>query len=224
MSSRNVVSIAERAEQESAKLGPGNLIVDEKGRIQPCDYNAHELLAAEARYAELHFDEFLCRTRIGDRDWTDHDEREALFWLQSTHGVPRFSLAHARNATMAIAASRRRDSLREFVEALPAWDGTPRIEHAFTDAWGAPDNVLVRASSRNLFVAMIARALKPGVQVDTVWCFEGPQGTFKSRSLRELGGTFHAEITAPIGTADFMRELRGLWLAEFAELETFRGR
>ena len=50
------------------------------------------------------------------------------------------------------------------------------------------------------FVALIARALRPGSQVDTVWCFEAPQGTFKSRSLRELGGAHHAEISAAIGT------------------------
>jgi predicted P-loop ATPase len=73
-------------------------------------------------------------------------------------------------------------------------------------------------------VALIARAIKPGAQVDTVWCFEGPQGTFKSKSLRELGGPFHAEISAAIGTTDFQRELRGLWIAELSELDSLRGR
>ena len=48
--------------------------------------------------------------------------------------------------------------------------------------------------------------------------------TFKSLSLRTLGREFHAEISAPIGTPDFLRELRGLWIAEMSELDSLRGR
>jgi predicted P-loop ATPase len=144
--------------------------------------------------------------------------------LQSTNGVPGFTLNQARNGARAVAYSRRRDSLQEFVESLPSWDRVERINAAFTDAWGAADDVLIRAASRNFFVALMARAHQPGAKVDTLWTFEGPQGTRKSLSLIELGGWFHAEITAPIGTTDFMRELRGIWIAEFSELDSLRGK
>jgi putative DNA primase/helicase len=70
----------------------------------------------------------------------------------------------------------------------------------------------------------MARALRPGAQVDTVWCFEGAQGTFKSRALRVLGGEFHAELSAAIGTTDFQREMRAVWIAELSELDSLRGR
>ena len=83
---------------------------------------------------------------------------------------------------------------------------------------------LPRASSRNFLIALLARAIDPGAQVDSVWCFEGHHGTYKSRSLRALGRDYHAEITAPIGTADFMRELRGLWIAELSELDSLRAK
>jgi len=73
-------------------------------------------------------------------------------------------------------------------------------------------------------VALIARALRPGAQVDTLWTFEGPQGSYKSRSLRQLGGSYHAEISAGIGTTDFQREMRGIWIAELSELDSLRGR
>jgi predicted P-loop ATPase len=162
--------------------------------------------------------------RLGGRDWTDADDLEALCWLQATNRVPAFTLAHARNGARALAYSRRRDSLREFVEALPEWDGVGRIDLAFTNAWGAPDDPITRAASRNFLVAMIARALHPGAQVDTLFTFEGQQGTGKSQALRALGGDFHAEITAAIGTTDFMRELRGVWIAELSELDSLRGR
>jgi putative DNA primase/helicase len=200
------------------------LLKNEKGVIQPCEHNAFALLAAAAEFADLAFDEFLSRMRIGARDWTDGDDLEAVRWLQCTHGVPKFTLGHARNAARSLAYTRRRDSLREFVQALPAWDGVPRIASAFTDAWGAPASDLIGAASTNFFVALIARALRPGAQVDTLWVFEGPQGNFKSRALRALGDDFHAEVSAAIGTTDFQRELRGLWIAELSELDSLRGK
>jgi predicted P-loop ATPase len=125
---------------------------------------------------------------------------------------------------MALAFARRRDSLFEFVMGLPEWDGTTRIAMAFTDAWGAPDTQLTRAASQNFFIALHARAVNPGAQVDHLWVFESPQGTGKSASLRKLGGNFHAEISAMVGTSDFLRELRGIWIAELSELDSLRGR
>jgi predicted P-loop ATPase len=168
------------------------------------------LITDAPQYAALHFDEFLSCMRLGGRDWTDDDDLEAVCWLQSKQGVPHFGLRHARNGARAAAYARRRDSLLEFVDTLPPWDNSPRIDMALVDAWGAPDNSLTRAASRNFFVAMIARAKKPGAKVDSLWCLEAAQGKLKSMSLRELGGDFHAEITAAIGTTDFMRELRGI--------------
>lgn len=226
MSSEKIVDFRQRAEQERAKLEASSpeLIVSDKGVIKPCEHNAKVLIAGAPQYAGLHFDDFLSRMRIGARDWSDADDLEALCWLQSAHGVYSFTLGQTRNAARATAYSSRVDSLREFVMSLPAWDGTPRIALAFADAWGAPDCALTRAASTNLFIALIARALNPGAQVDTLWAIEGPQGSYKSRSLRALGREFHAEVSAPVGSADFMRELRGLWLAELSELDSLRGR
>jgi hypothetical protein len=207
------------------------LIRGEKGAIKPCEHNAFELLAAAEQYAGLHFDQFYWRPRLddgvgptGSRDWTDADDREAQRWLQRAYQTPGFTFGITQRAALSLAHARPCDSLQSFVLAPPDWDQRERIDAAFTDAWGAPDDAVTRAASRNFFVALIARALKPGAQVDTVWCFEGPQGIGKSRALRALGREFHAEITAPIGTADFMRELRGVWIAEMSELDSLRGR
>jgi predicted P-loop ATPase len=173
------------------------------GEIKACEFNACVLMREAERYKLLHFDEFLFRTRLGERDWTDHDERDLLYWLQGAHGVPKFSPSQARNAAQKIAYERRRDSLRDYVNALPQWDGIERVGRAFASAWGARDSELTRAASKNFFIALIARALEPGAQVDTLWVFEGPQGARKSAALRQLGGDFHAEIGAKIGTPDF---------------------
>lgn len=221
---RPTLTLVERAAIEEERLGALTLIKSKKGGLRACEHNARVLIANEARYAGLHFDEFLSRMRIDRRDWTDADDLDALFWLQDAHRVPSFTLTHARHAARHLAHMRRRDSLKEFIESLPPWDGIERIAHAFVDAWGAVDSPLMRAAAHHFFVALVARALRPGAQVDSVWCFEGPQGIYKSRALRALGKEFHAELTAAIGTADYMRELRGLWIAELSELDSLRGR
>ncbi len=201
-----------------------SLLRSESGSIRPCEHNAYVLLAASEKHDDLHFDTFHHRMRIDDRDWSDADERAALLCLQSGHNVPGFSLRQVSTACRALADARKRDSLKEWIAALPQWDGVARIERAFCDAWGAPENALLCAASRNFFVALIARGERPGAKVDTLWCFEGPQGTYKSMALQELLPDFHAEISAPIGTTDFMRELLGVWLAELSELDSLRGR
>jgi predicted P-loop ATPase len=203
---------------------PPNLILGVKGEIKACEHNAKELMAAAKQYDCLHFDKFLYRVRLGERDWSDADDRDCVCWLQSAYRVAGFTLNQARTAAMALAHARSHDSLFEFVMGLPEWDGSQRIERAFTSAWGAPDDILTCAASRNFFIALHARAVKPGAQVDNLWAIEGPQGKLKSASLRALGEHFHAEISAQIGTTDFLRELRGVWIAELSELDSLRGR
>src|SRR4051812_22365824 len=103
------------------------LLQTDAGKIKACEHNARSLIVGAEQYNALHFDEFLSRMRFDDRDWIDADDLEAVCWLQSEHGVAAFNLGHARNAARAVAYSRRRDSLREFVESLPAWDGIAKI-------------------------------------------------------------------------------------------------
>ena len=198
------------------------LVRNSRGDIAACEHNAYVLLRRDARYGELHFDEFLRRPRFGDRDWLDRDDLAVLRLLQGEKRIAKFTQTQVRAAVRSLAFERVRDCLKDFVHTLPAWDGVPRIEEAFIVGWGAPDTPVVRAAARNFFIALIARALVPGAKVDSLWAFEGKQGIGKSRALRELAGPFHVEITAQIGTTDFMREMLAAWIAEFSELDALR--
>ena len=130
-----------RAAAEKAALDAGTLIRSDKGNLVACEHNAFVLVDNAPQYAGLHFDEFLARQRLGARDWLDSDDIACLIWLQRTHAA-RFNLGHARMGCRSVAYARKRDSLKEFIEVLPAWDETPRIEAAFSDAWGAPESEL----------------------------------------------------------------------------------
>jgi predicted P-loop ATPase len=54
------------------------------------------------------------------------------------------------------------------------------------DYCGVEDLPYVRAIGPRIMVAAAARVFRPGVQVDTVPIFEGPQGLYKSKALRIL--------------------------------------
>ncbi len=224
MRRRSVPTSSKGAAGDDGEERNRELIVGEKGQIKPCEHNALQLISTDKQFNDLHFDDFLNRIQFEGRDWTDNDDRQTLCWIQQAHSAPGFTLGQIRNAVALTAHHRKRDSLRDFILGLPNWDGIPRIEYAFHEAWGCADTPLVRAASRNLFIALVARAEVPGSQVDTLWVFEGPQGSFKSLALRALGGRFHAEISAPIGASDFYREMRGIWIAELSELDSLRGR
>ncbi len=137
----DVVKLSPRTQREldgeSAALDGDGLLRSNAGVIKACEHNARVLIAAAPQYADLPLVEFLSRMRLGGRYGTDADDIECVCWLQSEHGVARFTLGHARSAARVVAHSRGRDSLREFVEELPAWDGIERIDSAFADAWRA---------------------------------------------------------------------------------------
>ena len=69
---------------------------------------------------------------------------------------------------------------------------------------------------------MVARALRPGCQVDEALVFEGEQGTLKSSALRIIGGDYFKELTARPDSKDFEQQLRGVWLGEFSELAAIK--
>lgn len=210
-------------EQRVAQAARG-LLVNGKGALAPCEQNAVALMGECEKYKGLHYDTFLSRLRLGERDWTDSDALDALCWLQLTHNIPGLKLGQVRNAVVKLAHERPKDLLLEFVKGLPPWDGKCRIARAFTDGWGAADTALMCACSSNLFIAAMARALQPGAQVDHIWIFCGDQGIRKSRAMRALGGEFYAEIHSAIGTTDFAREVQGVWFADQSELDSMSGR
>jgi virulence-associated protein E len=227
----NVVRLAEKpaAAPPSELAFPGlDLVRNDKGRILPIEANVISILRVAERWAGLYFDTFLRRLRLRSGaktvDWTDDQHLELLDWLQRS-GLPTIRFEAVKRAVRQVANERARDSLRDFyTDELPAWDGIERIETALIEGWGCEDTPVVRAAAVNLLRAMAARAIWPGAKVDTITVFEGPQGTLKSQSMAVLGGPYYAEISAPIGSADFMREIRSINLGELSELNALHGR
>lgn len=179
--------------------------------------------------ADLWYDEFLDRvcTRNGHtaREWRDDDDTRLTVYMQQTIGMLTIAESLVASAVRYVARQRVRHCVREYLDAL-TWDGIDRIAHAFEDFWGvvAAENQpseYIRAVSANFFLALIARVMAPGCQLDTMVIFEGPQGIGKSRALRVLGGDWYVLAAESVTSKDFFQVLVGRWLAEIGEMDSF---
>lgn len=103
------------------------------------------------------------------------------------------------------------------------WDEEERLAVFLSRAYGAAQDAYHAAVGRCWFVSMAARVCDPGCKVDTMPVLFGPQGTAKSTSLEVIGGEWYATINTTADNKDFLDALRGLLVAEVAELDAISG-
>ena len=110
--------------------------------------------------------------------------------------------------------------VRDYLRGL-RWDGTDRIADFWSIYGGCPRDQYHQAAARSLFVSAVARAMKAGCKVDTMTILESGQGYGKTKLWPVLFGPWCAEVTASLNDKDFFSGLRGLWCADFGELDQF---
>jgi putative DNA primase/helicase len=74
---------------------------------------------------------------------------------------------------------------------------------------------------RWFIISAVARVMVPGIKADTCLVLEGNQGLGKSGFLRTLAGEWFSDSPIPLGNKDAFLGLRGVWIAELAELGAF---
>ncbi len=177
---------------------------------------------------QLWYDEFLDHlytSQSPPRLWRDDDDTRVTVAMQETTGMASIAESIVAKAVRYVARQRPRHVVREWLTSL-IWDGEPRIEHAFEEHWGVDPNAAlpcdyVRAVSRNFFLGLAARILRPGCQLDTMVVFEGGQGIGKTSALRILADPWYAIAHENVVSKDFLAALRGKWLIEIGELDAF---
>lgn len=152
-----------------------------------------------------------------DRRWRDSDYSQALAYCEQ-YGLT--NKQHVIDAVTVVAEKNRYNPVAEWLDALPIWDGVPRINTLLTDFFGA------RMSEYNAFAlhlfmwGAIARGYEPGTKFDIMPVLVGPQGIKKSMFISRLAvepGWFDDNFNTVDGVAAAER-LRGLWIAEMGEL------
>lgn len=85
----------------------------------------------------------------------------------------------------AVSSARPHDEFAEYLDALPKWDGVPRL-----DRWhaGVVDDSDDRLALRRFVVSLVARTRKPGCEVGWIPVLIGAQDTLKTTTLKWLVG------------------------------------
>ncbi len=152
------------------------------------------------------------------RPITDADQTAAIEWM-SHQTEADFPEHKVHRAIEFVARMHGFDPVAQYLQALQ-WDGHSRLDDWLTTYLGAPDCDYTKLVGAKFLISGVARALRPGCQVDHVLVLEGAQGIGKTSALRVLAGQYHRADPPPLGTRDAKEALRGCWIVEIGELDS----
>lgn len=147
--------------------------------------------------------------------WTDRDDVLTADWLQ--HNSINISVQVAATAAEAVAKDHSFHPIRDYLTGLH-WDGKHRIGNFASDYLGANSSPYHTAVSKSMFVAAVARIMRPGCKYDTVPILEGSQGKGKSSAIEALFSPWFSDDLAELGSKDAAMQVRCAWAIEIAEL------
>ncbi len=154
--------------------------------------------------------------------WRDADDAQLISYVDSHYGT--FSARNYEIAITKVADDRSYHPIREYLNALPPWDGIPRVETLLIDFLGAKDNPYVRVVTRKTLCAAVNRVLNPGCKYDSMLVLNGPQGVGKSTLISQLAGEWFSDSLNLGDTKDktAAEKLQGYWILEIGELAGLR--
>ena len=196
-------------------LGNLALILRNDPRLKDIAYNIHRSGIDIRRDAEGRTTLPWAQLKPG---WNESDLGSIQIYLERVYGL--YTPSKLKGILLAIAAERSYHPIRDYLEAMPEWDGVPRVETLFIDYLGSPDTLYIRAIARKMMVAAVARIYEPGIKFDSVVVLNGPQGMGKSSFFAKLGGKWFSDSLTISDMKDKAapEKLQGYWILELGEL------
>ena len=192
-------------------------------------WNLNLILENDPDFAGFAFNELANRIQItgglpwerpeGNLYWRDADTAQLKSLIDARY-LP-FSSRNHDVAFTKVADDRHFHPIRDYLDALPTWDGMVRVEDLFIRYLQANDTTYVRAVTRKTFAAAIARIYRPGVKFDCVPVLDGEQGIGKSSIVKDLvTSEYYSESLSLTDMDDKSgaEKLQGFWVVEIGEL------
>ena len=224
----------ERMEQATIDFTEDNwqtaLELDKQGKIKDTLDNIVLIIRNDSELESIAFNKH--RDGIDARDglpweqmkggWNDSDNASLKVYLSNKYGI--YSPTKTKDAILAVAAERSYHPIKEYLDHLPEWDGTDRVETLLIDYFNATDNSYTRAVTRKMMVAAVARIVHPGTKFDSVLILNGPQGIGKSTFFAKLAGDWFSDSLTLTDMKDKAgpEKLQGYWILELGELAGMR--
>lgn len=153
-------------------------------------------------------------------EWTESDDFNLGMFLGQQYGLVIKSDGAIEKAVAQAARASRFNPVTEYLRDLK-WDGKQRLHTWLTTAMGVEPSKYSALIGTLFMMSLVARAFHPGCQMDHAPVFEGGQGLGKSSAMRVLGGEWYSETPFKVGDKDGYMAIQGVWLYEFAELDSF---
>ena len=150
------------------------------------------------------------------RDWKDADDAGLRCYMEKVHSIT--GKERITDGFLLYCEMHKVNLVQQYLNALPAWDGVPRLDTLFIDYIGAANNAYIRAVARKSLCAAVARAMQPGVKYDTMPILVGAQGIGKSTLLRLLGADWFNDSLNTFEGKEACEMIQGSWLIELQEL------
>lgn len=150
--------------------------------------------------------------------WRDADDAQLISYVDSHYGS--FSARNFDIAVTKVTDDRSYHPIHEMFDALPPWDGTPRVETVIIDYLGAQDNEYVRAVTRKALCAAYMRVYVPGIKYDYITVLNGSQGIGKSTLIAKLAMKWFSDslTLSDMNDKTAAEKLQGFWIHEIGEM------
>lgn len=218
-------AMSESIEKSEDTAWRGDLIVkhkDDGTEIIPC--RVHNimviLLNAPEFKGRVRYNEFSAQISVDEEDMDDVGPVKIKTMLERDWFKEKVPTGDVLEALAVVAQESSYHPVRAYLESL-SWDGVERIPDFFSDHFGCEKDEYHMAVALSLFVSAVARIFHPGSKVDTMVILESMQGMGKTKLWLTLFGEFCAEVTSSLNDKDFFSGLRGIWCADFGELDQF---
>jgi predicted P-loop ATPase len=146
-----------------------------------------------------------------------------IIWLRDRTGLEAASSEMVAKNLPTLAQKIPFDPIKDYFGGLE-WDGVARLDTWLIDHAGAEDNLYTRLVSSKWMIAAVARAFKPGCQVDNLLILEGAQGVGKSSLFRTLckNPEWFTDTLPDLHNKEAALQLNGKLLIEVSELNTIK--
>lgn len=154
------------------------------------------------------------------RQLDDNDLNQIRRYLEKAYGIK--GKDTVRPAIYISSQENSYHPIKIYLDALPEWDGTDRLDELLIKLFGAADTPYIRAVTRKTFCAAVKRIYQPGAKFDYVLVLIGAQGAGKSTFLSKMGGKWFTDnVRITDDKRDNLEIMRGRWILEIAEMRGF---
>ena len=196
------------------------LLLTEKGGIRPAISNYCEILEHHPAWqGRLTFDTFRHEPCLDLDPFKPETPTQVARWLGTELGMAITQRTPLAQAMIEVAVKASRDPLHDLLDALPPWDGTPRIHRWLSTYFGAQHDLYTSWAGLAFLSGLLHRARIPGSIMRLCLILEGLEGTKKSQAVQVLGAPFASTMGASLEGKESHMRLKGVWVMELEELE-----